>query len=100
MPVLILFFFSEMKSAAKSASVKTGHKKDKYDIDTFCMLATDKEDVNRYKVIKFNPCSKHEETTADRLSHQHDCAMISLEGMVSHSRSYSIITCNITNYYY
>ncbi len=95
-------FFSEMKSAAKSVPVKTGHKKDKYDIDTytFCMLATDKEDENRYKVFTFNPCSKHEETIADRLSHQHDCAMVSLEGMVLYSRSYSTITYNVTYYYY
>ncbi len=84
-----MFFFSEMKSAVKSVPAKTSRRKDKYDLDTytFCMLATDKEDVNRYKVIKFNPCSKHEETIADRLSHQHDCAMVSLEGMVSQFRN-------------
>ncbi len=79
-----MVYFSEMQSAAKSAPVKEIHSKSKYDIDnnTFCLLATDMEDGNRCKVIKFNPCSKYEETLADRLPYQHDCAMASLEGIV------------------
>ncbi len=83
-----------MKSAVKSTPVKTNHNKDKNDIETYtlCLLATDKEDLNRNKVIKFNPCNKYEETIANRLSYQHECAMVSLEGIVSQFRSYSTTT--------
>ncbi len=72
-----------MMSAAKAGPAKTRGSKETYEMDTYtcCLLATDKEDVNRCKVIKFNPCTKHEETIAERLSYQHDCAMASLEGI-------------------
>ncbi len=52
------------------------------DAYTFCLLATDEEDVNSYKVIKFNPCNKYEETIAGQLPSQHDCAVVSLEGKI------------------
>ncbi len=69
---------------SKDAHANASRKKDKYDIDSYtvCLLATDTEDVNSYKVIKFNPCSKYEEKIAGQLPNQHDCAMASLEGKV------------------
>ncbi len=88
---LVFFFHKSLQS--KTAPSNASRNEDKYDIDsyTFCLLATDKEDVSRCKVIKFNPCSKYEETIADQLPYQHDCAMASFEGKVPQFRKYATI---------
>ncbi len=80
--------FSSKYHKVAYVSVFSCRNEDKYDIDSysFCLLATDKEDVNRYKIIKFNPCSKYEETIADQLPYQHDCVMASFEGKVPQFR--------------
>ncbi len=74
-----------MSAAMPDPAKAIRRSKDKYEIDTYtcCLLATDKEDGKRYKLIKFNPCSKFEETIADRPPYQPDCAMASLEGIVA-----------------
>ncbi len=73
---------SHLRVPVQSTPANASRKKDKYDMDsyTFYLLATDKEDVNSYKIIKFNPCNKYEEKIAGQLLNQHDCAMVSLEG--------------------
>ncbi len=87
----LVFFHISLQS--KTATSNASRNEDKYDIDsyTFCLLATDKEDASRYKVIKFNPCSKYEETIAGHLPYQHDCAMASLEGKVPQFRKCATI---------
>ncbi len=44
---------------SKAAPSNASRNKNKYDVDsyTFCLLATDKENVNRYNIMKFNPCN-------------------------------------------
>ncbi len=86
-----VFFRKSFQS--KAAPSNASRNEDKYDIDsyTFVLLATDKENVNRHKIIKFNPCNKYEKTIAEHLPYQHDCAMVSLEGKGPQFRQYTTI---------
>ncbi len=79
------FFRITEKSELSTTTKSREGPEDERDSFTFYLLAADKESADEYKVIKFNPCTQHEETIAHRLSDRLGCTMTALGGMVSAS---------------
>ncbi len=65
------------------ASTSTEPQDDERDSFTFCLLATDKENMDEYKAIQFNPCTQYEETIIHQLPYRLGCAMTELGGTLS-----------------
>ncbi len=71
-----------MAEKADSSTTTRSHDgpEDERDTYAFFLLAADKENVDEYKVVKFNPCTQCEETIAHRMPYQRGCAMAALGG--------------------
>ncbi len=80
--IVALFYFFRIPvktSTSTTTGNRNGAEKER-DSYAFYLLAAKKENVDKYKVIKFNPCTLCEETIAHRLPYQLDCAMAALGG--------------------
>ncbi len=78
--MLSLIFRIAEKTDSSTTTRSHDGPEDVRDSYAFFLLAEDKETVDEYKVVKFNPCTLSEETIAHRLPYQLGCAMAALGG--------------------